>query len=144
MSASDGLENGLLGLLFTATDYGTIADNDAGAPATNLYISLHTSDPGDTGDQTTGETSYTGYARIAVARSGSGWTVSSGTVTNDNEITFGQCTASPGSNITHLGIGLSLSGSGTLLMSGLLNNAIPMSVGTTPIISAGELSVSLD
>lgn len=45
------------------------------ATAGSLYVSLHTSDPGVTGNQTTNETSYTSYARVAVARSGSGWTI---------------------------------------------------------------------
>lgn len=144
MSAANGLENGILSLIFTATDYGTIADNDASAPATNLYISLHTSDPGESGDQTTGETAYTGYSRVAVARSTSGWTVTNGTVTNDADITFGQCTASPGSAISHVGIGLSTSGTGTLLMSYALDSSITMQVGTTPLFSAGQLDVSLD
>ena len=144
MSATNSFEDSVLGLIFTATAIGNIADNAASSPATNLYVSLHTSDPGETGDQDTGETAYTGYNRVAVGRSGSGWTVSSGTVTNDADITFGQCTASPGSAITHVGIGLSSTGAGTLLMSYALDESVTMQVGTTPLFSAGQLDVSLD
>lgn len=144
MSATNGLENGLLSLIFTATDYGTIADNDSTAPATNLYISLHTGNPGETGDQTSSEAAFTGYARQAVARSTSGWTVTSGTVTNDNQINFPQCTASPGSDITHVGIGLDETGTGTLLMSFALDTAVTMEIGKVVFFSAGELDVSID
>lgn len=39
------------------------------------YVSLHTGDPGEAGDQTTNEATYAGYARVAVARDSGGWTV---------------------------------------------------------------------
>lgn len=42
----------------------------------NLYVSLHTSDPGAGGSQTTNEATYTSYARVAVTRDGTAWTVS--------------------------------------------------------------------
>lgn len=42
----------------------------------SLYVSLHTADPGATGNQTTNECAYTSYARVAVARTGAAWTVS--------------------------------------------------------------------
>ncbi len=41
-----------------------IADNAATSPITNLYVSLHTGDPGEAGDQTTSEAAYTSYARV--------------------------------------------------------------------------------
>lgn len=144
MSATNSFENSVLSLIFTGTAIASVADNAASSPATNLYISLHTGDPGETGNQSTSETTYTGYARLAVTRDTDGWTVASGAVTNDSEITYGQCTASPGSAITHVGIGLSLSGAGTLLMSNVLDNPITMQVGSTPIFSAGQLEVTLD
>jgi hypothetical protein len=42
----------------------------------NLYLNLHTADPGAGGDQTTNEATYTGYARLAAVRDGTVWTVS--------------------------------------------------------------------
>lgn len=144
MSATNSFENSILGLIFEATAIANIADDASSAPATNLYISLHTADPGETGDQATSETTYTGYARQTVSRDSSGWTVASGAATNDSEITFAQCTASPGNDITHVGIGLSSSGAGTLLVYGALDSAITMQVGSTPIFSAGQLEVTLD
>ena len=59
MSKSNALENALLELLFKATTFADIAENDTTSPAANLYFSLHTSDPGEAGSQTTNEISYT-------------------------------------------------------------------------------------
>ena len=54
---------------------------------TNLYLALHTADPGAAGSQTTNEATYTSYARVSVARSTAGWTVASGVADNDASIT---------------------------------------------------------
>ena len=75
MSKSNALENSLMLLLFNATTFNGIAENDTSSPNTDLYVSLHTGDPGEAGSQTTSECAYGSYARVAVARSGSGWTV---------------------------------------------------------------------
>lgn len=144
MSATNATETAILSLIFTATTWDNIAENDTTSPATSFYISLHTADPGDAGDQTTSETAYTGYARKQVTRDGTGWTVSAGSVTNDADIAFATCTSSPGSNITHVGLGLSSSGSGTLLLTAQLTTAIAMQVGSTPIFSAGDLEFTCD
>jgi hypothetical protein len=72
--------------------------------AGNLYISLHTADPGRGGNQTTSEATYTGYARLAIVRTSGGWAVSGNQASNAAIATFAQCTG--GSNtITHFGIG---------------------------------------
>src|SRR3990172_6419624 len=65
MSKSNSLETSLLALLFNATAIANIADNAALAPLTNLYVSLHTGDPGEGGAQTASEATYTSYARVA-------------------------------------------------------------------------------
>jgi hypothetical protein len=111
----------LFNAVFTGT-WSTIAAN-AGSPATNLYVSLHNADPGNGGSQTTSETAYTNYARIAVLRTSAGWTctLGSGTtfssVANAAAVTFAACGAT-GDTLTHWGIGLSASGAGTLLAAG--------------------------
>src|SRR5262245_35265390 len=48
-------DNDLLKLIFNATPIANIADNAATSPLTNLYLSLHTADPGAGGNQTTNE-----------------------------------------------------------------------------------------
>lgn len=133
---SDTWETGLLNLLFKNTDFTLVGDAGGlrgSVSAGNLYFSLHTGDPGETGDQTTSETAYTGYARKDVAR-GAGFTVTGNSVSPAANVDFGECTASPGSNITHFGIGTSASGAGKLLYSGAVNPNITMAVGVIPRI----------
>lgn len=136
MSKGDTFENDFLKLIFNATAIANIADNAATSPLTNLYVSLHTADPGEAGSQTTNETAYTGYARVAVARTSGGWVVTSNSVSPVANVTFGQCTASPGGAITHFGIGTASSGAGKLLYSGTVTPNITMAANVTPIIQS--------
>lgn len=138
MSKSDYWENGLLKLLFNATALANIADNAASSPLTNLYISLHTADPGDSGSQTTSETAYTSYARVAVARTTGGWTVTTNSVSPVANITFPTCTASPGAAVTYAGIGTAVSGAGNLLYSGVLSSPITVAISAAPVIASGS------
>lgn len=132
MSKGNTFENDLLKLIFNATAIANMADNAAASPLTNLYVSLHTADPGEAGDQTTNETAYTGYARVAVARTSGGFTVSANSVSPVANIDFGECTASPGAAITHFAIGTASSGAGKLLYSGTVSPNITMAAGVIP------------
>lgn len=132
MSKGDTFENDWMKLIFQATAIANIADNAASAPLTNLYVSLHTADPSEAGSQTTSETAYTGYARIAVARTSGGWTVTANSVSPVANIDFGECTASPGAALTHFAVGTAASGAGKLLYSGTLSPNITMAVGVIP------------
>jgi hypothetical protein len=131
VSKSDGAENGILKLIFNATTFANIADNAAASPITNLYVSLHTADPADNNSQTTSETSYTSYARVAVARSSSGWTVSGNTAIPVANIDFPACTGGT-ATITHFGVGTASSGTGQMLYSGTVTPNISVSSGVTP------------
>jgi hypothetical protein len=142
MSVTTSFANQLLALILEGTAIANIADNAASSPLANLYVSLHTASPGTSGNQATSETAYNGYARQAVVRTSSGWTAASGTSSNDAEIAFPICTASPGSDLLYVGIGTASSGNGTLLLYGALTSSIAMQVGTTPIFSVGELDVT--
>jgi hypothetical protein len=138
MSKSNTWETGLLNLLFKNTDFTLVGDAGGlrgSATAGSLYLSLHTSDPGEAGAQNTNETSYTGYARKAVTR-GAGFTVTNDVVVPAADQDFGECTASPGAAITHLGIGTDSSGAGKLLYYGALTPSITMAVGTIPRVKA--------
>jgi hypothetical protein len=117
MSKGNTFENDLLKLIFNATAIGNIADNAATAPLTNLFIALHTADPGEAGDQTTSEATYTGYARIAIARTSGGWTVTNNNVVNAAIASFAACTAGTNS-ITHWSVGVATSGASKILYSG--------------------------
>ena len=149
MSKSNQWESDALKLLFqniACTLVGDAAGLLPSAAAGNLYISLHTADPGEAGDQTTNETAYTNYARVAVVRSSGGWTVS-GTaptqVANAATVAFPQCGAS-GATLTHFGIGTSSSGAGKLLYSAALTASLAVSNLITPQFTAGQLVVTED
>lgn len=146
MSKSNSAENGWLALLFNNTDFANIGDAAGlqnSATEGSLYVSLHTSSPGEAGAQNTNETAYTNYARVAVARNSGGWTVSGNTATNAAAVTFPACGAS-GATITHFGIGTASSGAGVLLYYGALSDSLAVSNGITPQFSAGEIDISED
>jgi hypothetical protein len=141
MSVTTSFGTQLLALVLEAAAIANIADNAASSPLVSLYISLHTASPGIAGSQNTSETAYTGYARVAVARSAAGWTSALSAAANDGAIDFAICTAAPGAAITHIGIGTASSGAGSLLFFGALNSSISMQVGATPSIPIGDLDL---
>lgn len=143
MSKANSTENALLLLLFNATTWDLIAENDTTSPATNLYIALHTSDPGEAGAQNTNETAYTNYTRVAVARTSGGWTVTGSSVVNAALIQFPQCGVT-GATVTHVSIGTASSGAGTILYSGALNSSLAVSNLIQPQFTASSLSVTED
>jgi hypothetical protein len=137
MSKSNAFENSLLKLIFNATAIANLADNAATSPLTNLYVSLHTADPGEAGDQSTSEATYTGYARVAVLRTSGGWTVTNNSVSPVANIDFGNCTA--GTNtITYFGVGTAASGAGVLYYSGTVTPSISVSSGVTPRLTTAS------
>lgn len=143
MSATNAFETDLLELIFNTTTITNIADNASSSPATNLYVSLHTADPGETGSQNTSEATYTSYARVAVARTGSGWTVSANTASNVAAVTFPVSTG-VSNTITHLGIGLSSSGAGTLLFYTPLTSSLIVTTGIQPNFPIGDITIVAD
>lgn len=149
MSATNATAAAILSLYFENTDHANIGDATGLQGSTTpgvFYISLHTADPTETGDQTSSEATYTSYARVSVARSTAGWTVTTAdpaVATNDAAISFP--TATGGTNtITHFGIGTDASGTGTLLFSGALDASLGVSNGITPEFAIGALDVTAD
>lgn len=142
MPKSTSVSNSILALIFNATAWADIAENDASTPATNLYIGLHTADPGVGGSQETNETAYTNYARVAVARTTDGWTApSSGATANAGLVQFPQCGAS-GATITHVSIGKASSGAGLVLYAGALNSSLAVANLIQPQFAIGDLDVT--
>lgn len=139
MSKSNAWENALLLLLFNNTNAANIGDATGlrgSTTAGSLYLSLHTADPGEAGNQTTNEAAYTSYARKAVARSGAGWTVASNSAVLAANADF--VTATGGSETeTYFGIGTDPSGAGTLLYSGTISPNIVVSNVVTPTLTTG-------
>ena len=146
MSKGNTWENDLLLLVFNNTAAALIGDASGlqpSATAGSLYVALHTGDPGEAGNQTTNECAYTSYARVAVARSGSGWTISGNAVTNAALIQFPQCTGSS-ETATHFGIGTASSSTGVLLYKGALSASLAISSGIQPQFGAGDLDGTED
>lgn len=140
-------QSDLLKLIFQATAIANIADNAASSPLTNLFISLHTADPLNSGNQTSNEATYTSYARVAVARTSGGWTISGSSptqVTNAAVINFPACTGSS-STVTFFGVGtVASTGTGKILYSGALTSSLAVSNGITPSFNAGALILTID
>ena len=141
MAKSTTTCNRLLALIFNATAWAGIADNAASSPLTNLFLSLHTADPGVGNSQLTNETSYTDYARVPVVRTAAGFTVASNTAVNAALVQFAQCGDS-GSTLTHVAIGTAPTGAGNVLYSGPLNSSLAVASGIQPQFNAAALTVT--
>lgn len=137
MSKGNTFENDWLKLIFNGTPIANLADNAASSPLTFLYLSLHTADPGEGGNQATSECAYTGYARVAVARDGTGFVVTGNSVSPAADQAFPPCTAGTES-ATYLVIGTAPTGTGKLLYSGPISPTISIAPGVTPIINAAS------
>jgi len=141
VSKTNAFENALLLLIFNNTDIALIGDAAGlqnSATAGSLYVSLHTADPGEAGDQTTSEITYTSYARVAVARSGAGWVVTGNSVSPAAAINFPLGTGGSGT-ATHFGVGASSSGAGLLLYKGAISPTIVTGNGVTPSLSTATV-----
>lgn len=124
MSKGNTFENDLLLLIFNNTNIANVGDATGlrgSTVAGSLYLSLHTADPGEAGDQTTNEVAYTGYARVAVARSGAGFIVTGNSVSPAANVDFGACTAAP-ATYAYWAIGTAASGAGKILYKGVIGS----------------------
>ena len=141
MSKSNAFETAFLNHLFANADIALVGDATGlrgSSTAGSLYFSLHTSDPGEAGGQTTNEIAYTSYARVAKARDGAAITVSGDAATLAAAVTFPAGTGGSGT-ATHWGLGTSSTGTGTLLYYGAFAPAIVCGSGVTPQLAAGTL-----
>ena len=143
MSFSNQFEADILGLIFNATAITGLADNASASPLTNLYVALHTADPGEGGNQATSEVNYTGYARVAVQRTGAGWTLAGQTISPTAVIEFGEMTAGTSGTAVYASVGTAASGAGKVIVRGALSPTIPFQVGTVPRIRANS-TITLD
>lgn len=137
MAKSAVYSNSLLLLIFNATLFANIAINATSGPITNVHAALHTADPGTSGDQTTSEIGYTSYARVAVARTSGGWTVTTNSCSPVAAITFPAGTGGSGT-ATHFSLGTLISGAGVRLYSGTVTPNIVCGNGITPSLSTAS------
>jgi hypothetical protein len=124
MAKSNTFENDVLKLYYHGTPIANIADNAAVSPLTNLYLALHTADPGEAGDQTTNEVTYTGCFNI-----------SGNEVTLVADADFPNCTAGP-QTATHFSVGVASAGASKILHRGAITPNIAILVGGFPRLKA--------
>jgi hypothetical protein len=133
---SSTFDNDLLKLILNGTAIVGIADNAASAPLTNLYVSLHTADPGAGGSQTTSEAAYTGYARQAVLRTSAGFTVSGTSATLTATVTFPAATGGSETE-TFAAFGTASTGTGKILYRGPITPSLSVSTSVAPQLTTG-------
>jgi len=134
MAKSTAYKNDLLKLIFNADDFANIADDTLTTPATTLTVALHTTDPslGDN-DQSEGEIGYTGYGRVAVARTDSGWAVVLNSVSPVANIVFGEMMAGVGGSAGFFSVGTGFSD--YMLYSGAIDTPINVVNGIIPTLT---------
>lgn len=146
MAKSTDVCNSILALIFNATTWEGIAEDDTSGALANLYVCLHTGDPGVGGDQRTNEATYGSYARKAVARTTAGWEVpASGSTSNAAVagIVFDEATVGASNLITHVSIGTTGgTGAGKVLYAGELSSSRTISEGIQPQFNQNALVVS--
>ena len=134
MSKSNAFETAYLQLMFQNSTIANIGDATGlrgSTTAGQLFFSLHSADPGEVGTQATNEVSYTGYARVGVARSGAGFTVTDNSVSPAANVDFPVCTAGT-ATASHFSVGAASSGATLVLYKGAINPNIAISVNVTP------------
>lgn len=93
MTIANATETAIMKLIYQATSWTNYATSTGD---TNIAVALHLSDPGEGGDATTGEATYTPYARVNVVRTTGGWTENAGVITPVASIDFAQGTSGSG------------------------------------------------
>ena len=138
MPLGSTFEGDLLNLILCGRPISSIATS---AGSTVNWQGLHTADP-TSGDQNTSELALTGYTRVSVNRSTTGWSVTSGTsVWTANPvaaITFPQLTSTSTATITHWSVGFTSNGTGKLIASGAISPTIAGAQNVTPQITTGS------
>jgi hypothetical protein len=114
------------------------------ASASVLYLAGHTGAVGLGGDQQSNELTYTGYSRISLTRTAGGvWTASSGGSASSNNalLQLGNCTGGTlPETMTHVSIGESASGAGTVIATGALSSPLVININIQPQFAIGALS----
>ena len=146
MSKGNGFARDVLELVLNNAPLEGIGDAaglQPSAVAGDLFVSLHTADPGEGGTQATSEATYPGYARAAVPRDGTGWSVAGGQAENANTVAFPECTG--GSQvITHCAVGVDPTGAGAVLYRVELTDPVTVQEGMFPRFLGAALRITED
>lgn len=128
MSKSSAFENDLLKFIFNNEAMEDIAES------TDLYLALHTADPGEEGNQSTNEVEYGGYERVPVKRDATGWTVTGSSVSPTDPVEFPEMVSGAEGTATWVTIGLDKTGEGKVLYRGELTPPVHYVNGVVPRI----------
>lgn len=137
MSFGNNTENNFMKLLFNATTWANVAVNATSSPITDIAVALATADPGEAGTMSTSEATYISYARVSVARSSGGWTVTNNSVSPVAAIDFPAGTGGSGT-VTYGSVGMTGGGAVDIFMSGAVTPNIVTGSGVTPRIGTGS------
>lgn len=137
MAKSVTMSNSLLKLLYQAVTWANVAINATASPIGYVYVAMHTADPTTAGDQTTSEISYTSYARQAVIRDATGWTVTNNVVSPAANIVFPASTGGT-PTATHFSTGQAVSGAGVRWHSGTITPNIVVSTSVVQTLTTGS------
>lgn len=113
-----------------------LRDTDAPSSPSQLYVSLHTGDPGETGANEHGGTAA--YVRVAIDLA-----AGASPVANDADVEFAEATADYSAAVTHAGL-WDASSAGNFLVGGALGAPRTITTGVTPRFPAGDLTFALD
>ena len=140
-SKTDAFEYDFLRATFNGAP---ITNHSASAGTTQIWLGLHTADPGDAGS-TANEGGYTGYARTAVMRSTSGWAVTSGssaavaTVSPVANIDFPQATSTSTGTFAYASVYPSSNAAGSAAWYvGSVSPTINFGQNVTPRLTTGS------
>lgn len=118
-----------------------VANSTYSAPSP--YLALWTSALDDTSTAaTSGELSYTTYARQAISSTNMS-PAASGSVTNDVAVTFAAVTAG-GGTVTYWMLASSSSGAGDSICWGTATSTVISTTQTPPVVAIGGLVITLD
>jgi hypothetical protein len=146
-SKKDDFENAILLLIFNNTTVAGIGSDGLRGSTTagSLYVALFkTIAPSDSISGT--ELAYTGYARVAVARTTGGWTVSGNNASNTAEVAFGICTG--GAPETAISFAVCKAGTknvdDAIYWGDLTSSPLVINVGITPTFAVGDIDINED
>jgi hypothetical protein len=131
--------------MFNNTSFANVGDLTGIVGSTtpgSVYVALSTSASVANDADAGTECAYTGYARVAVARSGVGWTVAANEATNAAAVTFGECTV--GSETVRYAEIYTAGSGGTRLYWTQLDADIAVSAGHIPTFAIGALKFTED
>jgi hypothetical protein len=134
MALCDEMIRGILALYLENVGFANVGDVTGLLPsgtAGNLWVALHTADPGPSGNQSTFEVSYGSYARMSIPRGTGSFTMAGNVFSLANLLSFPQAT-SGSVTCAFASIGTASSGAGHLHWSGAISPAIAVVTGVIP------------